>query len=347
MFREFFRWWFGQLRELVPERWRGAEGEAGDALVIAPAGPASETAEAVRASFRRNGKETSLGRFGLSAGAVSSLPRPSGKPAVLRLGEADVLGKTVALPLAAERQLGQVLAFEMDRESPFKPEEVFWTHLILRRDRQRRQLIVRLLLLPRARVERLLAALEPAGIVPHWAEIGAGPDRGSRIPLGGVEGGHLGRDGSRRLLWPAAAACLLLALGAVVTPFARQAAQFSGIEAKIAGDRAAAAEADKLRQELERLSGSIGLVDSERAKTGRPLATLAALTSLLPDDSYLTEFTQQQRKVTLSGRSAAASRLIGALAGGAGLRNPVFAAPVTRIEATRSEIFSITAEAAP
>jgi general secretion pathway protein L len=145
----------------------------------------------------------------------------------------------------------------------------------------------------------------------------------------------------------AGAICILLAFGAVLVPFARQSAESADTERRISADRQIAGEAEKLRQEIDQLSGSIGLVDSERAKAGRPVAVLAALTRLLPDDTYLTEFAQQQRKVTLSGRSAAASRLIGMLAGDDLLRNPAFAAPVTRIEATRSEVFSITAEVAP
>ena len=39
-----------------------------------------------------------------------------------------MLAKTVTLPLAAERELEQVLAFEMDRETPFKAEELYWIH---------------------------------------------------------------------------------------------------------------------------------------------------------------------------------------------------------------------------
>jgi hypothetical protein len=49
----------------------------------------------------------------------------------------------------------------------------------------------------------------------------------------------------------------------------------------------------------------------------------------------------------VSGRSASASRLIGALSAGDQLRNPSFAAPVTRIEALRAEVFTIAMEAAP
>jgi general secretion pathway protein L len=68
---------------------------------------------------------------------------------------------------------------------------------------------------------------------------------------------------------------------------------------------------------------------------------------MLPDDTYLTELVQQQRKVTISGRSAAASRLIAILAAGDQLRNPTFTAPVTRIEANHFEVFTISAEVAP
>jgi hypothetical protein len=36
--------------------------------------------------------------------------------------EADVLSKTMTPPLATERDLAQILAFEMDRETPFNAE---------------------------------------------------------------------------------------------------------------------------------------------------------------------------------------------------------------------------------
>jgi general secretion pathway protein L len=346
MFRKFLLWWFGQLAELVPLRLRSADAAGGDALVITPAGPLSKLIDHVDITLRRGGRETSLGRFGISESSLDRVPRAAGTPAVIRLAAGEVLGKTLSLPLAAERQLDQVLEFEMDRETPFNAEELFWTYRLARRDRQTGTLLVRLLLLPRASLERLLAGLDQIGLRPGWAEIAGGPDKGSRVPLSDHQTGPHGFV-RRWSLWAAGAVCMLLALAAVLVPFARQSAEAVAIERRIAADRQIAAEAEKLRQEIDQLSGSIGLVESERTKAGRPIAVLAALTRLLPDDTYLTEFAQQQRKVTLSGRSAAASRLIGMLSGDELLRNPAFAAPVTRIEATRSEVFSITAEVAP
>jgi general secretion pathway protein L len=119
------------------------------------------------------------------------------------------------------------------------------------------------------------------------------------------------------------------------------------LDQEIARGRSAATEAGKLRREIERLSGSAELIDSERDKAGRSLVVLAALTRMLPADTYLTEFRQLQQQITVSGRSAAASRLIGALSAGEQRRNPSFAAPVTRIEAIRAEVFTITVEVVP
>ena len=344
MLRDFLTWWIGQLADSIPEGWRRFS-PTGDALVIAPVGPLASGVETVAASLRRNGKETPLGRFGIGGSGLAGLPRPNGKPAVLQLSEADVLRKTVTLPLAAERHLDQVLAFEMERETPFRADEIFWNHSVAQRDRQRGQLSVRLLLIPRENLSALLGALSHAGISPKRAEIGR--DQGCYLPLD-ADGGRLhDSSGARFLRWPAVALCGGLAAAAIAMPFVTQSFAIAQLDQKVAAGREAAAEAENLRREIEHLSGTADLIESERDKAGRPLATLAALTSLLPDDTFLTELQLQQQKVIISGRSASASRLIGALATGNHLRNPAFAAPVTRIEATRSEVFTITAEVGP
>jgi general secretion pathway protein L len=345
MVREFFSWWFGQLADLLPQELRRSAWGAADALVISPVGPLGHGVEAVAVDLRRNGKETPLGRFGLGAIGLAELPSAGGKATVLRLGEADVLAKTVTLPLAAERELDQVLAFEMDRETPFKPEELYWNHRITAADRQNGRLSVNLSLVPKENLDPLLAALAQIGIRPTRAEIADDPDKGFYLPLNGNGGRE--HHASGRLLWPAAACCAALALAAVVTPFVRQELTLASLEGEVAVGRAAAAEGENLRQEIDRLSGTAGFIESERDKAGRPLAVLAAATRILPDDTYLTEMELRQRKVTLSGRSAGAARLIGALATDGEFRNPAFSAPVTRLEALRSELFTINAEVGP
>ena len=276
---------------------------------------------------------------------MPDLPPIAGRATILRLGDADVLGKTVSLPLAAEPELDQALAFEMDRETPFAAEELYWNHRVIGFDRQNGRLSVRLSLVPKANLDPLLTDLAAVGIRPRWVEIADGADKGTYLPVNGV--GTRKHHGPPRLVWPAAACCAALALAAVVTPFIRQELTLASINDQIAATRTAAVEADTLRQEIDRLSGNAGLIESERDKAGRPLIVLAATTRILPDDTYLTEMELRQRKLTLSGRSAGAARLIGALAADPEFRNPGFSAPVTRLEALRAELFTINAEVRP
>jgi general secretion pathway protein L len=345
MLREFFAWWGAQLADLLPQELRRSALGTGDALVITPIGPLGQPVGAIAVDLRRNGKESPLGHFALGAIDMAELPRAAGRVTVLRLSDSDVLGKTVTLPLAAERELDQALAFEMDRETPFTAEEIYWNHRVVGADRQNGRLSVRLSLVPKATLDPLLTDLAAVGVRPKRIEIADGPDKGSYLPLNGD--GNRAHHTSHRLLWVAAACCAALALAAVVIPYIRQELTLASLNREIATARAAAAEADSLRQDIERLSGSAGFIESERDKAGRPLVVLAAATRILPDDTYLTEMEVRQHKVTLSGRSAGAARLIGALAADPEFRNPGFSAPVTRLEALRAELFTINAEVRP
>lgn len=345
MVRDFLKWWVGQLAALLPPSLRRSAAASGDAMILSPPAPLGRGAEAVSVVLRRSGRETPLGRFGLSPAALRGLPHPPGGVCALRLGQADVLAKTLSLPLAAQAELAQVLAFEMDRETPFKPEEIYWSHSIQAVERDSGQILVRLLLVPKASLAPLLAALAAAGIAPRRVEIADGPDRGACVPLDG-DGGRRSRA-SRRLLRPLAACTLLLALAAVVTPFVRQSLALSSLDRRIAVARTRAAEAARLRGAIRRLAAGADLIDAERSKAAQPLAVLAAATRVLPDDTYLAELELRGGKVTLSGRSTAAARLIGALAATGTFRNPAFAAPVTRLEAQHTEVFTIVTEVGP
>jgi general secretion pathway protein L len=343
MIREFFLWWCGQLADLLPRWLRRAAPTAADAMVIAPVGGLGRGVDVVTVGLRRHGKETPVGQFDLAAPGLAQLPRAPGGTTVLRLGGADVLAKTITLPLGAGRELRQVLSFEMDRETPFKPDEIYWDYRLEAADRQKDRLSVRLMLVPKAGLAPLLEALDQVGMHPSRAEIADGPDVGCCLPFAGERTRQYPTSGW--LIRAAALCCAILAFVAVITPLVRQEMVMASLDREIAIARAAAAEAESLRQEVDRLSGSADFVERERDKTGRPLAILAAATDVIPDDTYLTEIELRGHKVTLTGQSATASQLIGALSAAGEFRNPGFAAPITRIEALHSELFTIIVEA--
>src|SRR5258707_15710529 len=103
MVRDFLTWWVGQLADCVPERWRRLGSVDANALVIAPTGSLAGGIDAVAVSLRRNGRETSLGRFGFTAGGLAGLPRLGEQSGGLRLIDSDWVRKMGITPMGAER----------------------------------------------------------------------------------------------------------------------------------------------------------------------------------------------------------------------------------------------------
>ena len=71
------------------------------------------------------------------------------------------VGRTLStsLPIAAEDNLRQVLAFEMDRQTPFKADQVYFDYRLGEREAAARNLQVELIVVPRAPLDADLAKL--------------------------------------------------------------------------------------------------------------------------------------------------------------------------------------------
>jgi general secretion pathway protein L len=216
----------------------------------------------------------------------------------------------------------------MDRLTPFRADEVFWTCDADRRDTARNRLHARVTIVPRVRVQPVLAALQRAGLVPM------------RIEAGGSAGSHhiIPFDGNPpRRTWfgpridaYALGGCGVLAVAAVALPFIVQSIARTAIDARIEAMRPQAALAEALRKLMVESATLPHTIAAARVQAGAPLHSIAMLTDVLPDDTHLTTLGLWQRKLTISGRSAAAARLIGAMAAHPLIHNPVFAAPVIR-----------------
>ena len=342
MLAEFFTWWRQQLLELVPEALRRGSGADGNALVAEQAGPGL-----LSFTRRRRGVEARLAQVRLDEPGHPSLRamlanRQGGEPVVLRLPQDAVLERGVTLPLAAERDMERVLGYEMERLTPFTAEEVYWGTILESRDRARGRLALRLTLVPRAQVQELVALLARCGGAPSLieTETAQGP-RAIRLA-------HEAEDTRIARLSPRAAASVVAGLAAlvIVSPFLRQSLELSSAQASLDAMQPKMRIVEELRQRIAGAGAGGDVVATETRHFGDALAALAAVTEILPDDSYLTEFTMRERKMTLSGLSASAPKLISALSADDRIRNPAFTAPVTRQEATHRDVFAIDAELA-
>ena len=344
----FLSWWGEQLRALLPANLAAATPLDHDAILVTLVSGAQPELAEVELTVRRRGQSSRLGHFALDGKGLRALKQAAtlpGRPGavILRLGPAFLLEKQLILPIAAERELVRVLGFEMDRETPFAVDEVYWDAAILERDRRQGRLTVRLSLVPRAPLADLVRDLATANLEPTVLA--------PQLPAGGSRPIALDHSGVRRGIWRGgpvpmlALAAAVLALIAITLPFARQLLALHAADASIAELQPSVDEAARLRRQIT--GGGGEAVAAARAQLANPLKVLAATTQALPDDTHLTDFSLKNRKLSLIGQSAAAARLLGALAADPGFKDPAFAAPVTKLEANQQEIFSITTEVQP
>jgi general secretion pathway protein L len=156
-----------------------------------------------------------------------------------------------------------------------------------------------------------------------------------------------GRVARERLAWRlAVGGCAAMAAATIAVPVLRQSLALAAVEDRIAELRPQVEQAEMLRQRIAAGSAGSGRIAAARQQAAEPLMILAALTDTLPDDTWLASLSLRQRHLMLEGHSAAANRLIAALASEPLLHNPSFAAPVMRAE-TGGELFTIQAEAGP
>ncbi len=334
------------MRELLPERFRTTDGGTKDAMIVEP-DPGGET---LSAAMQRDERLTLLGRFALDKSGIAALREAAGLggkpiPVWLRLPTAALLEKRLTFPLAAERELRGALTYEMDRETPFAADEVWWNWRIDARDRQRGQLALTLFLVPKSAGQDAIATLRQGGLNPTVISIPTGgTGQRHQIALAPDADAQPAESGWIR---PLAVACAVLALAAIVVPFVRQSLALSQVDDRIAALKPQVETVRQLRRRLDNIAGAGASQAMEQIGSADMLKALAEVTRILPDDTHLTDFSLHRRKLTMTGQSADAARLIGLLAGDLYFKDPAFAAAVTRIQNTKLDAFSINAEVRP
>jgi general secretion pathway protein L len=338
---EFFTWWRQHLLELVPEALRnGANGQS-NALVVDAASPG-----ALVLQRRRRGVETRIGQTSLDDPGLLSLraalnQRTGGEAVILRLPASALLERPVILPLAAERDPERVLGYEMERLTPFTADEVYWGYALESRDRARNRLGLRLTFVPKTQVNDLIDTLTGSGGRPDLIE--AQTETGQRV----IRLQHDRPTGGSALMTTRNVAIGLGALTAlvVISPFLRQSLAMQDVQSRLTALQPRMHMVDELHRRIAGAGAGGEAVVNETRRVGDMLGALAAVTDILPNDSYLTEFTMRERKMTLTGLSVSAPKLISALSADERVKNPAFTAAVTR-DAKGLDVFTIRADLA-
>jgi general secretion pathway protein L len=345
----FFKWWFGELASCVPARMRALFRRPRSVLALTPGN------EDVRFTLHRDGSVRDLGTIRLDATVDrrrSLTPLLRGIPLrdvdiAFNLPADRVLRRRVALPLAAQENLREVLAFEMDRHTPFKAGEVAFDYRVIGTDLENKKVNIDLAVIPSNLVERAGGIAQSFGLALDRIGVVDDPtsddDALNLLPHASSNGAPAPRN---RLAIGLATLAAVLAFIVGYLPLYGKQRTLSAYEAQLEESRQAAQDADRLKQRLSaRLEHGRFLIDR---RSSLPAATvlLAEVTDRLPDDTWLIQLRWQGEKLAIAGFSPAAAALIAGLEESPLLSEVRFGSPVTADPRAGKERFNISADVA-
>ena len=274
---------------------------------------------------------------------------------LIALSPRTTLRKRISLPAAIEGNLHQALAYDLDRHTPFKSDELYFDAVVIDRDPSHKTLQVELAAARRAIVDPMLRQAESFGarVVGITVDPPAAIAASSRLDLLPVDRPE--RAGGSR--WHVIVPAVLLAiaiLAALVVPVWQKREEAIALNQQSDQARQRAGVSDALRTELERKIGEYNFALERKYAFPGTVQVLDDITHLLPDDTWITQLElrsvrgkEGQRELTLRGESANAGRLVSLLEDSKLFTQAAPRSPTTKIQPGPGEIFDVGAQLKP
>lgn len=344
----FLRWWGGELRACLPERWRQQFVVEESVLLLRRDG------ESVLLERQRGARVADLGRFdrvpadALPAAIDAALAdNDRHLRRILLLPGHSVLRRLLTLPAAVQENLRTVLGFELDRQTPFKPDQVHFDSRVLPHDPAAKQVPVELALVTRERMQAALAEID--GLAATLSGVDAVDANGQRMGFNFLPAEQrLGRRNTWVLimigLGAASVLFLLLALARITD---NRASAVERLTADVETQREEARKVTRLRDELESAASGANFLAIEKERQPSTLLLLDELTRLLPDDTFLERLSVSRGELSINGQSGQAPKLVELLQASKLLRSPSLSGPIQPDARSGKDRFNITARYGP
>jgi general secretion pathway protein L len=361
----FFGWWKRELSAAMPaalraffERRRARPVLAFDgntATLWRPTEASGGVAMAESARIALDGESPVVASAGRAA--LAPLAATGRTPQVIvSLSPRASLRKTLTLPTAIEDHLRQALAYDLDRHTPFKPDELYFDAIVADRDPARNTLRVELAAARRSIVDEVVRQAESFGA--RVVAVTVDPPRTAYASPIDLLPEDRRLPSLRHARWQLLLPALLLAAG-VVAALALPVWQKreEAIALTHASDEALqrAQVSDALRSQLERRVNDYNFALERKYAFPSALQALDDVTRILPDDTWLTQLELHttrsgkdvQRELTLRGESANAGRLVSLLEDSKLFTQSAPRSPTTKIQPGPGEIFDVSTHVKP
>jgi len=347
--KQFWHWWSSELHHLAP-RWlrHYFSKTVGTLFIYVEEGSA-------RFQLSADKEQRLIGCANLESESEQKLNElkkeflaelPDGVRVEVYLPCEKLLVSQQFLPLATEENLASVLAFEIDRLTPFTSEQVSYGYQVKGRYPENDKIQIELCVLKNEYREKLLSRLKILGLVPDaiWPAL---DDAESCVPTQNLL--PIAHRPVVESLWnnrvkQLGIVALLLLTFILIYPAYQLDRDVASLEEKIADIRQPAMLVGKKQSLLAaRLAAQDTLVQRKNLSPGK-LNIIQKVTDLLPDNTWVSRLKIDEQGVNLQGESRKASDLIELLEKSEQFQNVVFVSPITSNSSTNMERYEIKME---
>lgn len=347
--KKLFRWWLRELDFLVPEKIKQLVSEQQGFIVVRP------ESDRLALTYVANGDSAPLATLERDASGAAQYEallandeRLGKAKLILRLTGEEAIQKELALPSAVKENLAQVVAYELDRYTPFKADQVYFAVKPLEGEHEPGQIRVALVLTPKETLNALYDDLKAIGMSPLFVDYEATPNDLNRP----YEGYNLLPEGLReksanapRLVYSALIAGVFLLLGTVlVLPVWLEYRTVNALQRKIDAIEKEAKGVKALQLEIDAMIDETRRLIAEKNAAPTVVEMLNSLSTLIKDDTWLSYVQYANGNLQIQGESPASSALLGVLEASPLFVNARFVSPVTQDKISGQERFQITVD---
>lgn len=324
----FIYWWRQQLIACLPRRWR-----------IAVETLNSEELVYWREGAFQNEQEMEIHE-------VPSITSAYTRRRVLILPHDHVIRVPVQLPIAARDNLEAALAFEIDRYTPFKEHQVYFSYLAAdEKNEGSRYLDLWLIVALRERLDDVLEQAHMAGLTVDAVD--ARGTQGGRLKINLLAQHRPARraNPTTRLHLILGSVLLASVVCSMMLWVANRQSTLEAMSLHVKNLRKDTQQIQALQQQLNASSNAARFVKDEMARHGSKAALLSELATCIPTDTWLEELSiNPQGVVSLSGQSTQAGTLIEHMKSCSSLESVRFQGIIQPDASTGRDRFNLTAQ---
>jgi general secretion pathway protein L len=305
-------WWRGELVALLPARMRAWLERGPDVLWL------SVDSDVLDARRVRTGAvlATIAGELPVEVQRATFTKAcagtdPDDRRLVLVVSIDAVLQRRLVMPLAAAADPRKVVGYELDRQTPFRADQVYYDVRVSPDPAPAGQVALDLYAVPKTELDPILERLAPIGAHPDAVDVQL-----DEAHLAGVDLLPPGRrprrvDKRERLNWMLAGACVLLLALVLGQWLGNRRAALAHMQDEVDAMRAQATQSEQLRAQLLAAIAASKFLVQRKADSPPPLVILNELTRRLPSTAWLDTFTlDDSGGIDIKGEAEHAAALI-------------------------------------